>query len=983
MPTGDKILNIYNKMLIGQQKLDAHFLTFLKDLITETTSAAFFQSGVLDADQVGITSVLDDTFSLDVSDAYRMLDSEGHIIDLSNIPSILYENYPFENLLDQLYYVGIRYQSVFTGIEPNPRTGEAEYPYVEDTIGELGNPDSVTDNTTYIRLVVNTILESGVDHSGRPVRVYLDNPVSIIETEVYYDGVVAYSSPNNYVDIPYTVSQGPLGQHAPFTISTNPAAYRVHVKGVSWFKNTDLRTEDNYIFIGIITGKGTGTTPDTFNLLDQRSVFLTSLDRAYRASSDDTPASGRIIIVDKHAVELRQSSTSVFERDPYNAALLIDKSGETLEHGMSYVTRTNGRTNSAYAYSSLKDMHEALGNIILPNEPVNAISDWVLEFTRVGVNLLDPSVVDMVSNCLVYLHNTDNNQEGLYQVWGILSSTTMRIRHVSGATVSLTLEENMIANLLLHDFYVKSGCFFDDDYVVEDSLKSTFPYARDGFRIQMMGAPIDDNVWLSLSAKDANQVDYDWFKMFPGRAVLYGGGIRDTQTGVKFHTLPMFQVEKRDIGNLAGTDWANQAEHDWGYDYHCGSYDQHLSTNTPKTHLMASYRHPMWLYEDATVKLDVEEPFTQYDSATITLTTVHADGATFIPGESSSDPAISPGPNWVLAQLNYDTPNDADGYYWIYNVDSSNQRCELRTVGGGTPSLPAGTGIIRFYGGCFFGTIPSNIINTNVQSWAATITATTATMGGLRINQPYGRAQLLLANEDETNLFAYGGKVYCRAISTLQDNPDLIANDSIKTTDFSGTNATIQNYLLPSTAYNLYFNSDYTNISQIKRTGGGYWTFDTVISKDKGHSTKLADGTPCWGAASIGNYLQDYGGVGERGTWIIGFTPPHGSTLNSVSIYCDPAVGSGSTNSLSLSVYRHQYGATSSVYLGAASAIYASSSGLHTLTYPITYGNPVNNRLYEYKVVIENSSSVSNDYVYGVKANISVESIGNNWLDIA
>ena len=215
MPTGDKRVNLYHKRNVPQEGWEEHFFTFLDNKVNDTTRAAFLSAGVLDDKQIGLTSSVNDTISLDLTDADRGIDDSGHIVDLGNLDASLYEDYPFENNTGDTYYVGFRYQSVPNDLERNPRSSEPEYPWYLDTIGELGNPDSVTDNSTDITLVIDGILENGVDHSGRPVVVWLVNPVSPVDSVGYYTGTVVYSGGENQVVIPYTALAGPLGQTAP------------------------------------------------------------------------------------------------------------------------------------------------------------------------------------------------------------------------------------------------------------------------------------------------------------------------------------------------------------------------------------------------------------------------------------------------------------------------------------------------------------------------------------------------------------------------------------------------------------------------------------------------------------------------------------------------------------------------------------------------------------------------------------------------
>ncbi len=192
MPTGNKRVNIYSKRNVPQEGWENYFFTFLDAKINDTTRATFLSAGILDDEPIGLSSSVNDTITFDLTNADRGIDNDGHIVDLGNLASSLYEDYPFENATGDTYYFGFRYQTVPDDIENNPRLIKPQYPWYLETIGELGNPDNVTDNTTDITLEIDGILENGVDHSGRPFRVWLINPVSPVDSIGYYSGTVAY-----------------------------------------------------------------------------------------------------------------------------------------------------------------------------------------------------------------------------------------------------------------------------------------------------------------------------------------------------------------------------------------------------------------------------------------------------------------------------------------------------------------------------------------------------------------------------------------------------------------------------------------------------------------------------------------------------------------------------------------------------------------------------------------------------------------------
>ena len=69
-----------------------------------------------------------------------------------------------------------------------------------------------------------------VNNSGRKAVAWLVNPVSQVEDVAICEAVVQWDGTHNYIEIPYTVSQGPLGQTSPdFPISMVATDYMVWV----------------------------------------------------------------------------------------------------------------------------------------------------------------------------------------------------------------------------------------------------------------------------------------------------------------------------------------------------------------------------------------------------------------------------------------------------------------------------------------------------------------------------------------------------------------------------------------------------------------------------------------------------------------------------------------------------------------------------------------------------------------------------------
>jgi hypothetical protein len=335
MPTGDKLINVFVKKLLSKTDLKDRLVQFMQDRNDEVIAALFSgRSGVLDQDPITLStgSSGDGYVQADTSQARKLVTGDGHIITLPSSPTIpLTDDVPFENTGAVPYYFGVRYaQPVAQQVEINERTGKPEYPALEESYGELGTPASITDDPgVKISINVNNLLESGVDHSGRAVTVYLATPVSGLVATAFFSGQVSYSAPNNVIEITYSGANGPLGQDTSVDPpSTTAADYVVHVRGLSWKRNTDLRLDPTYAFLATVTGG----TPATFDHVDQLSIFINDLDFAYDGLAGS--GSGSRINADSGAVHIRSADSGDGPGAPnnptgYRTTQLIDRSNST------------------------------------------------------------------------------------------------------------------------------------------------------------------------------------------------------------------------------------------------------------------------------------------------------------------------------------------------------------------------------------------------------------------------------------------------------------------------------------------------------------------------------------------------------------------------------------------------------------------------------------------------------------------------------
>lgn len=1008
MPTGDKHVDIYNKQLVPQQGWDQYFFRYLDEKVNAATRSAFLTSGVLSDKEIGLGSTANDTFSADLTDASRGVDDIGHIMDLANLRTEDYEEIPFENALGITYYVGFRYQAVPSGIERNPRSSEPEYPYELDTIGELGEPDSVTDNTTYIRLELDGLLEAGVDHSGRLVRVYLDNPVSPVEAVAYYDGTVSYGT-TNYVDIPYTPTAGPLGQTAPtYPISTTASDYRVHVYGLSWFRNTDISTDGTYVFLGTVQGSGAGTTPTVFDTTGQIKAFLISLQRAYYGNSTDDPAPGRSIWAHRGSVYLRQNAASSYDQDGANALLWFDKKDEDLPISLSFLTLWGNDNSFAQIHdASLRSVNDGVGNNLQELEAAT-ISGDTITLTRAGADL---TAFDDIwgDTGFVFLENTTGGTyDGLYIKSGTVTATTMQVIGLDLAAPTFpadTCQVRFFVPQWIHFFSDPFGSTFTGG----GQTQKLVPRTGEGFDLNMYGSPtdVDQNWFIRASNRDGGAAL--WFNLFPGKMAMTGGGVNlngKSYYGQEVHGNAHYLSDKR---TLVGTETGyrpDENEGEWGYDYRGTDFDKYATTDEPGHQLAGTFRQPLTAYDGGTQPLISEEPFTSTAVNILNFTRAGFDNY-FVPAFTGG----TGGRSWILAEVQFDTPHSTDGIYFV-SSQSGGTALAFQTIDGLNPGFPTSqTGKARFYGGAFFGT--HDAAYGGASGWVQTIVPPTPLSGGLRIIfdgedniastaykwgmliQGYGAAQQMWGVRD-------GGVMYSRAmttraweagheltqwdmVDTAYVNTDLVLSDL-----YTGTKAEIGEISLevsPSLVRYITVDATSNPLDFIKYHGlVSSGSFGRAQSMFPGIDSRTSAGAHLFELASDLRGVQAITPSGGRERYAFKLNIAQGATLDNVRIRGNPGIGDGTSNAMGFAVYRQDHGSGSSASLmgGGFSRWSAGNLVTATVSYTITSGNPINNALYDYYVVLETSApsgATTTDQWYWCSSDQTVTGVGANlWL---
>jgi hypothetical protein len=989
MPTGDKRANIYLKRNMSQEAWEDHFYFFLDDKINDTTRATFLQRGILSDQEILLTSSANDTVTFDISSAARGVDEDGHIMDLSNVPSSWITSYPFANANGVAYYFGFRYQSIPDDIERNPRSSEPEYPWYEDAIGEQGAPDSVTDNTTYIRLVIDGILENGVDHSSRPVMVWLNNPVSPVAATAYYTGTVGNAAGVNYVDIPYSASAGPLGQTAPaFPISTTAADYSVWVKGMSWFKNTDLRTDSNYVFVGIVTGNGPGATPVAFNITDQRPVFLISLDRAYRANSASVPAPGRTIFADSYAVKIQQSASANRGEDESNTAFLIDKLGDSVNgsYGIFWYGASVGDDDESpwAAYRVAKTEVAAspqdpeIGNLTVATPTVT--------FTRVGLNMLTSGFTAFFvggdRSALAYINGTTGGvRDGLYWVdKSSVAATTFDVINLDGSAVSWAAGETGVTIRILYPVSVARSYPPQSIPAWRDrwSFEHSFPSAYSGvdYRRYLFSPYRDQLVDTRYSVWDENDNDNPWLEIRPGRIVSRGGGpFFDGPLNYKYMEGYLsgwanYIVDKRLSPLYASrfdsdlTGSADEGYDEWGYDYRGTDFGKSATTDQPPYQLAATFRIPYWQYNGGADDVLIEEN----DTVVTAVDSIRFDRVGFTNVNMPIDSSFTDG--MILAEIQFDSDLDQDGVYACVDK-SGTDTIQFVHLDGTTPAFSlTDIATVRFWGGVFVG--PRH--GPGDDSFLMDMVPPTPECGGLRYAHATDNAigstdeiKALYCVNNGSAMFgvADGGITFARSLSTRGLGPaqhGLTQWNEVSTALVTADVSNITSMNAHKDNYVIQLSGTTDKWSFVNPPGGSTSNLDHNLNIFAGISnleTTGGDNQPVFFVDSVNSSIKGVSpAAGTIGAYFIPILAPNTWTIDSVTMAATPTTGDGTANSMGIAVYSRPSngGALVNLYSGGQVYFNGGNGVSQQKTITLDQNNTIDNGANQYWVYIKGST---------------------------
>jgi len=445
MATGDEKVNLELKRFLSANRLDANFLEYLRKVSRDNLKELLPNEGLFTypvSITINGTSGTPSDFDLSVSPAGDIegTDGLGNIIVLALADQT---GIDFEHAAGETYWIGLKYIEIPTGLYINTRTGLPEYDKIEEAIGELYEPTSVTDNGTNITFNVNDIFESGVDHTGRTVRVWLKNPLTSDPEVAFEDVQVVYSATDNEI-----TTTGLLGQTTP--VSVVASDYYVAALGPTVRKsasNPFNLSGPEYIIIGSILD---ATAIDQTLQRDFSGGGGHTLQKAYDGVG---AGAGKDITADNEAVRILQTNTTIAEKDILQAGLRIVKDGDIsgpstfpysakdLECGLDVSTRIIAYNSGHMTRVNLQDLG---GDKILGEEPVEVtVGGNILAFTRGGNLDLQMSGRDgelQPFYDIVEIKNSDNGNDGVYVISSIASGTTLGL-----ATLDLSTAASLVA----------------------------------------------------------------------------------------------------------------------------------------------------------------------------------------------------------------------------------------------------------------------------------------------------------------------------------------------------------------------------------------------------------------------------------------------------------------------------------------------------------------------------------------------------------
>jgi hypothetical protein len=477
--------------------MSANFLDYTVALTRDGLSRIFPESGLFTFPVTITQDGLNSIFDLG-TDPIEGIDNAGHVLILTGASRT--QNIPYENTTGDHYWLGLVYTEIPDGIYTNPRTGVPEYDKWKEEVGMKDKPTSVVDDGDgTLTINVNSLFLDGGDHTGRTVKVWLVNPMSVDDTVAIEDLVVYYSGGNNLV-----ASNGDFGQS---TISTNTADYLVVCLGITTFNAGVAPAANpfasNYIIIGNITGGNPGSN-DNGAQRDLSGGGGHTLQKAYDGLSGT--GSGRNITISAggESVEIRKTSTGVRSHDIYDMSLRLRTDIPTGLPAVGYASDSaidvTSRFLSGPAFVNRTGYADFTGGDKLRIAETVSVSAATVTFTRGGS--LDLTLTGNVGQIreqsdLVEISGSSLGNNGVYVAYAVASSSTLTVRNPDGTTPTFVVEAGLTARMYRRRISIGDGPspnllvigmndFFEDNY--------GFPAGTNGIAISIrVPETTDDN----------------------------------------------------------------------------------------------------------------------------------------------------------------------------------------------------------------------------------------------------------------------------------------------------------------------------------------------------------------------------------------------------------------------------------------------------------------------------------------------------------
>jgi len=290
MSTGENFLQITENRILGWESFKDYFFDYLDTKIGHGVERTYRHAGTFEligiqADGTDKIKLVDDDGADFVEDTIHALDGAGNFMNL-NAGLSQVQDIQFANQTGTTYYVGIQKAVKPTSIFINPVDGLPVFDRNEEIIGYEGTPDSVVIAGDGLTMVINSITESSIDHTGRSVYVYKRSPGSQALTDAIAieTCTVSFSGGNNQIT---TVAN--FGQGA--SPSTTASDYRVVLIGPR--VETVAFTDETVCVIGTVDGN-TGVAPTVFDTATQDVFNVVLADLSHITRYETSGATDRL-----------------------------------------------------------------------------------------------------------------------------------------------------------------------------------------------------------------------------------------------------------------------------------------------------------------------------------------------------------------------------------------------------------------------------------------------------------------------------------------------------------------------------------------------------------------------------------------------------------------------------------------------------------------------------------------------------------------